>query len=135
MVDECITVGTAQFRLNTPVKERLAILEELKTRYPDAADGEKQGVSCYVERDEGQQMQEGFYRVADYREAFVILAAGEEHLEEYIDDGSQHIILVGQRTAFEVITQIVQTVVIQAVGSQHGITVYHTHILTQHSQL
>ena len=94
MVDECITVGTAQFRLNTPVKERLAILEELKTRYPDAADGEKQGVSCYVERDEGQQMQEGFYRVADYREAFVILAAGEEHLEEYIDDGSQHIILL-----------------------------------------
>ena len=49
--------------------------------------------------------------------------------------GSQHIILVGQRTAFEVITQIVQTVIVQTVGCQHRITIYHTYILTQHGQL
>ena len=49
--------------------------------------------------------------------------------------GSEHIILVGQRTAFEIIAQIVQTVIVQTVGSQLRIAVYHAYILTQHGQL
>ena len=94
MADACITIGTSDFRLNTPVKERLAMLEELKSRYPDTEEGERRGVACYTEDSGRTQMQEGFYRVTDYHEAFVIMAEDDTRLEEYIYDGKMHIILL-----------------------------------------
>lgn len=94
MADACITIGTSDFRLNTPVKERLAMLEELKSRYPDTEEGERRGVACYTEDSVRTQMQEGFYRVTDYHEAFVIMAEDDTRLEEYIYDGKMHIILL-----------------------------------------
>ena len=49
--------------------------------------------------------------------------------------GGEHIFFVGQRTAFEVVADIVQAVIVQAIGRQLRITVNHTHVLAQHGQL
>ena len=56
------------------------MLEELKSRYPDTEEGERRGVACYTEDSGRTQMQEGFYRVTDYHEAFVIMAEDDTRL-------------------------------------------------------
>ena len=45
--------------------------------------------------------------------------------------GSQHIFFIHQRTPIKIVTQIVQTVIIQAVCQQGSIPVDHFHILAQ----
>ena len=48
---------------------------------------------------------------------------------------SKHILFIHQSTAFEIITQIIDTIVIEAVRKKSCIPIDHLHILTKLSQL
>ena len=47
----------------------------------------------------------------------------------------QYILFISQRTTLKVVTQIIQTVVVQTISSQGSISVDHTDIFTNHGQL
>ena len=53
----------------------------------------------------------------------------------FAPDGGQHVLFIGQRTALEVVSQVVEAVVVQAVRRELGSAVDHPHMLAQHGQL